>query len=205
MHASSAPSPSGTSSPAVTGSPATDAGGDDTDESANDADSGASTDASAAHVDLDLYCGPALDGAAAMGDMLDATDRKSSETGIENDAGDVAAMNAAADDILAAADAVETHWSEAADHVESASAPELPDFDPADVVAAFEDITTYLEAWVRPEAQLAASAGSIAEYDTGTVALLSDASATTAAALGGEGMSVVLTYTLERCGELPDL
>ncbi|WP_061960310.1 hypothetical protein [Demequina flava] len=172
------------------------------DESGND--SGSEPDDAMA-AGIDPYCEPALAGAKAMGDLLDATDRKSAQTGVDGDGGSVAEMNAAGTEMLAASAIVADQWSEAAGALENPAAPTTPDFASADVEAALTDIETYLTEWVNPEAEIAASAGSIAEYDQATVALLSDASVVEAASAGGEGLSVVLPYTLERCGELPDL
>ncbi|WP_062076372.1 hypothetical protein [Demequina globuliformis] len=154
-------------------------------------------------ITTDPYCAPALAGAEAMGALLDATDRKSTETGMADDGGSVSAMNEAGADMRAAADTVATQWTQAARLVEDAAAPTNSSPTAAEATAAFDDVSTYLTDWVNPEATIAAESSSIADYDTATAELLMRPGVTAAAAAGGAGLSVVLSYTLERCGELP--
>ena len=153
----------------------------------------------------DPYCGPAHDGYTAMSDLLDATDRASAETGVEDDGGDVAAMNAAGQDALAASARVRDAWTDARALLDSSGSPTTAGYSADDADEAFQGVLDHLDAWVDPEAEIAAQSSSIAEYDTAVLALLADEAAIEAASRGGEGLGVVLGYTVERCGDLPAL
>lgn len=160
----------------------------------------ASTTASAA---LDPFCAPAQAGARAMNDLLDASDRKSAQTGIEDDRGDVALMNAAGKDMQTASASVHAEWTTAQGLLLDTVVSDVDSSTTADDAdAAFDDVLRYLDELVDPEADIAATAGSIAEYDMATVTLLTSHDVVSTASAGAQGLSVVLSYTLDRCGEL---
>lgn len=151
----------------------------------------------------DPYCEPALAGYEALDDLLDATDRKSEQTGVEDNGGDVAVMNAAGEEMLAANAVVRDEWTQAQAVVDTPQAPSGEGYSTEEVTDAFAAVLDHLDAWVEPEAAIAADASSMEEYDAATVALLQDEAVVEAAARSGEGLSVVLGYTLMRCGQLP--
>lgn len=185
------PEASGTLAPGSTATPSTSvAPGDDS-----------SVDAGA-----DAFCGPALEGARSEQQLLEATDRKSSETGVADDGGSVEGMNAAGEDMVRLVGEVETSWGEAdallATTTWDDSAAQVST---ADVDGAFDDFAEYLEVWALPEAQIAADAASIAEYDAAAVELLATAASTEMAAKGGTALGQILVYTQERCGLLESM
>ncbi|GIG54378.1 hypothetical protein [Demequina activiva] len=204
--ACSAPDPA-PPSPSTTGSPTPGASADAPTgaTSAASASPDATSDAQPDPIEagIDPYCGPAQDGYVAMGELLDATDRKSAETGVEDDGGDVAAMNAAGEEILAASARVRAEWTQARALLESDGSPVTEGYSAQEAGEGFQHVLDHLDAWVDPEARIAAESSSIAQYDAGVLALLADERAIDAAASGGEGLSVVLGYTIERCGDLP--
>lgn len=151
----------------------------------------------------DPYCEPALAGYEAMATLLDATDRKSEQTGVEDNGGDVAVMNAAGEEMLAASAVVRDEWSQAQAQVDLPEAPSGEGYSAEDATVGFQGVLDHLDTWVDPEAVIAAHASSMEEYDAATVALLEDEAVVEAASRGGEGLSVVLGYTLMRCGDLP--
>ncbi|WP_084104107.1 hypothetical protein [Demequina sp. NBRC 110056] len=198
-------SPDPSSSPAATTTPASaSASTDPSDGTSDSPDSSDTSDASdsadGATAGADLYCEPAQAGITSTQALFEATDRKSTQTGIEDDGGDVGLMNAAGEEMLVHAEDAMAHWNDAREHLESpawddASYPVSAD----EVDAAIEDYDAHMVTWVIPEAEIAASAGTIAEYDQATVALLADPEVIAAAQNGGEALGTMLGYTAERC------
>ncbi|WP_084040185.1 hypothetical protein [Demequina sp. NBRC 110053] len=167
------------------------------------ADMGGGSDVAAGS---DLFCAPAQAGITSTKELLDATDRKSEQTGIEDDGGDVALMNAAGEDMLAHAADAQAEWAEARGLLDApgwveSSAP----LTTAEVEAALDEYESYMEAWVVPEARIAAESSSIAQYDQATLALLGAPDVIDAAAAGGEALGTLLGYTGLRCGEIDAL
>ena len=200
------PSPPGSESGSPSPTATADAMADPSVATASaEPDAGATSDAESdpATASSDPYCDPADAGYVAMGELLEATDRKSTETGVEDDGGDVAAMNAAGEAMLVASAQVRDAWTEARAQLDAADAPTSEGYSAEDADDAFQGVLDHLDAWVDPEAQIAAESASIAEYDAAVVALLTDEATVEAASRGGEGLSVVLGYTIERCGDLP--
>ncbi|WP_152648078.1 hypothetical protein [Demequina sediminicola] len=153
---------------------------------------------------VDPFCTAAHEGYLAQLDLLDATERKSTETGAPDDSGNVSVMNAAALDMQTALADVRSEWTSAREHIgDSTSAGATTSLSPDEVTAAFDTYFVYADELIEPEATLAAKAGSIAEYDQGMVAILTASGATDALASGGQGLSDILMYTVERCGSLP--
>lgn len=152
----------------------------------------------------DPFCGPALAGYEALDTLLDATYRKSEQTGVEDNGGDVAVMNAAGAEMLAASAVVSAEWSQAQALVDSPEAPSVQGYSAEDATDGFQSVLDRLDAWVDPEAAIAANASSMEEYDAARVALLQDEAVVETASRSGEGLSVVLGYTLMRCGAVPE-
>ena len=147
------------------------------------------------------YCDPAQDGVDAQLDLLDATDLKSAITGAPDDSGDVGAMNAAGADMRAAVDVVVDEWAHAREALDGeAGDAEHGGVSTAAVDAAFATYARSVDVWVRPEATIAAQAGSIAEYDVATLALIADPEVQKAAIGGAQALSDILLYTQGRCG-----
>lgn len=74
----------------------------------------------------------------------------------------------------------------------------------ADADQAFSEILHDIEVFARPEAEIAATVGSIAEYDTAMMSLLAQPGAAESIGTGAAALGTVVTYTRERCGSLPD-
>jgi len=138
---------------------------------------------------VDVYCEHADAGYAALVTLLDHTDAKSTQTGKDGE-GNVQTMNAEGEAMLAAADDVQLHWARALSVVAGEG---------DDVVTAFEDYFTMLEALSIPEATLAAQSGSLDDYSVATAALLSQPGVLAAATAGATGLEQVIQYNLERC------
>jgi hypothetical protein len=151
----------------------------------------------------DAFCAPAVAGTEAQRALLDATDLKSAETGKTDNTGDVAAMNAAGDAMLAAIDDLVAQWSQAqgalSDQEWDDSAAPVSTKEADD---AFSRYFVMVDAYTRPEATIAATAGSITVYDQATMQLMSDPTVTAAVADGGEAWGQLLVYIQERCGDL---
>ncbi len=151
------------------------------------------------------YCVPAREGYDALGDMLDATDRKSAETGMLNDTGNVAAMNSAGEEMLTHIDAVVTHWTQAqatlADSTIHATGSAISG---EDASQAFTEYFEYLDMFARPEAQIAATAGSIGDYDTAVATMLNQRAALESVLDGSvmasaQALNSIIEFTVEHC------
>lgn len=193
----SAGPPEGTSSP---GAAAVSAPSPSQAEAAASDDPSQDSSAAAA----DFYCEAADDGYVAVTDLLDATDRKSAETGIDDGRGDVAAMNAAGADMLAAAQRVEEDWGAAQTRVDSEPWNDADAAVSTDAAAeAFTLYFAYLDGFAIPEARIAAESSSMEEYSVATAALLTSPGMTDTATKGAAAIGTILEYTLARCGDLP--
>ncbi|MDN4479414.1 hypothetical protein [Demequina muriae] len=152
----------------------------------------------------DPYCDAADEGYLALTDLLDATDLKSAQTGVEDNGGDVDLMNDAADDMLAAMDRVVAAWTAAQERVGDSPWDDTSSAVPNDEAAeSFTAYFEYLDAFARPEAQAAAGAATMEEYTNATITLLSAPGVAQTAAEGAGAIGTILEYTLERCGDLP--
>lgn len=153
---------------------------------------------------VDFYCDAADDGAIALGDLLDATDRKSAETGMDGNAGDAAAMRSAGEDMLTAMDAVVQAWSTAAERIGTdpwadADAPVTN----GRAHEAYAEYFEYLDAFARPEARIAAQSATIEQYSVETAALLAEPSTIMVASEGAAALNDILGYHVARCGDVP--
>lgn len=161
------------------------------------------TDADLAAGDYDdraTYCPPAEAGYAALGDMLNATDRKSLETGKEGDTGNVAVMNEAGGDILAHMELVVSHWTEAQ------TALEVTDYEATSASVsgdaaneAYSVYFEYIDDFARPEAHIAAESNSVMEYDLAVAELMSEGGGIGALITGAEALNTVVEFNLEHC------
>jgi len=150
-----------------------------------------------------LFCVSAEAGAQAVRALLDATDLKSAETGKEDDSGDVGVMNSQGAIMVASIAEATGHWREAQSALDSGSWDDAgADVSTAAVDAAVTDYLAYLDGFALAEAELAASAGSIAEYDAGMVAVLTDADSLETAVAGAAALGDILLYAQDRCGVL---
>ena len=139
-----------------------------------------------------------------MTDLLDATDLKSAQTGIEDNGGDVGLMNDAGDEMIAAMDRVVAAWTAAQQRIDDSPWDDTgAAVTSTEATESFTRYFDYLDAFARPEAEAAARAATMEEYTNATVALLSGPGVAETAAKGAGAIGTILEYTLERCGDLP--
>ncbi|WP_084130758.1 hypothetical protein [Demequina sp. NBRC 110055] len=154
---------------------------------------------------IDPYCEAARDGYAAQIALLEATDAKSIETGIEDDAGSIDVVNAAGARMLEAIATLEEEWGAAHDRIDSVAWDDAAaSVTTAQADQAFVDLFAYIDVYARPEAEIVASVGSIAEYDEAMVTLLAQPGAAESIGSGAAAVSHIVAYTRARCGDLSE-
>ncbi|WP_084076668.1 hypothetical protein [Demequina sp. NBRC 110057] len=165
----------------------------------------AAGDASSDAAGTDPYCDAAQQGYLAQVDLLEASDRSSVQTSAEDGAGSVELANAAGAAMVEAIDAIDDTWGAARDRLASSSWVGGDDsVSDEQAAAAFEDFLDYVDALARPEAELLASMETLADYQEGMAALMDEPGVSDSAQAGAAAVSTIVSYTVARCGDLPE-
>lgn len=145
------------------------------------------------------YCPHAKAGYTALGDLLDATQRKSTETGKPDDSGSVAIMNESGAQMLVHIDEVVAHWSQAR------AALDVTDYEAtsrsvsgAAASQAYDEYLDHLEVFSKIDAQIATESATIMEYDLASASLVADGGMASLLT-GTQALNTLLEFNFEHC------